>query len=71
MEGENSSENIVSLPGVSRLSIDLAIEKSKQLFDKGLCCVALFPYTPSQLKTPNCEEAWNPNNLVNKAPRAL
>ena len=71
MEGENSSENIDSLPGVSRLSIDLAIEKSKQLFDKGLCCVALFPYTPSQLKTPNCEEAWNPGNLVNKATRAL
>ena len=55
--------------GSDRLSIDLAIEKSKQLFDKGLCCVALFPYT-SQLKTPNCEEAWDPGNLV-KNTRAL
>ena len=71
MEGENQVEEIKSLPGVSRMSIDKVVECSKDMYQRGLTCVALFPYTPSNLKTPNCEEAWNPDNLVNRATRAL
>ena len=71
MEGENQVEEIKSLPGVSRMSIDKVVECSKDMYQRGLTCVALFPYTPSNLKTPNCEEAWNPENLVNRATRAL
>ncbi len=71
IEGNDKSENIQSLPGVSRLSIDKAVEASKIMFDRGLGCVALFPSTPPKLKTESCEEAWNPNNLVNKATRII
>ena len=70
-EGSNRSEQIQSLPGVSRLSIDKAVEASKIMYDKGLGCIALFPSTPPILKTESCEEAWNPNNLVNKATRMI
>ncbi len=71
MEGDNKVEEIKSLPGVSRMSIDKIVECSKNMYHRGLTCVALFPYTPRNLKTPNCEEAWNPDNLVNRATRAL
>ena len=71
MEGDNKVQEIKSLPGVSRMSIDKIVECSKNMYQRGLTCVALFPYTPGNLKTPNCEEAWNPDNLVNRATRAL
>ena len=71
MEGDNKVQEIKSLPGVSRMSIDKIVECSKNMYHRGLTCVALFPYTPRNLKTPNCEEAWNPDNLVNRATRAL
>ena len=33
--------------------------------------MALFPYTDAAVKTPQAEEAWNPDNLVNRATRAI
>ncbi len=71
MEGTNASMEIKSLPGVYRLTIDKAVEKLKYMYNEGLTCVALFPYTPENLKTPLCTEAWNPENLVNKATKAI
>lgn len=70
-EGENQSEPVPSMPGVERLTIDLtvkAIGKAKRL---GIPAVALFPATDPALKTPNAEEALNPENLVCRAVRAV
>ncbi len=70
-EGFNKKESIKSLPGVFRYSIDQVTEIAKQSVDLGINCIALFPNTPIDLKTPDCAEAWNPDNLVNKATRAI
>ncbi|WP_424932091.1 porphobilinogen synthase [Amaricoccus macauensis] len=69
--GENVDEPVASLPGVSRLSIDRAVEAAKLAADLGIPCIALFPYTDENDKNPEATEAWNPENLVNRATRAI
>lgn len=71
IEGENTREPIASMPDVERLTIDLLqkeVEKSAKL---GIPAIALFPSTPEGLRTDDGAEAYNPDNLVCKAIRAL
>ena len=70
-EGENKREKIEAMPGVERLSIDLAVEAAAKARDAGIPCVALFPSTPEEKKSQDCSEAFNPENLVNSATRAI
>lgn len=66
-----SDEDIPSMPGVKRLSLDSlvgAVGKAKKL---GIPVVALFPVTPSKLKTPDGEESFNPDNLMCRAVKAI
>jgi porphobilinogen synthase len=70
-EGTGQRTPIPSMPGVERLSIDLLTEAVVQARDLGVPAVALFPATPAGLKTPEAEEAINPDNLVCRAVRAL
>lgn len=70
-EGENIREPVASMPGVERLSIDLVLEAAEQAVMLGIPVMALFPYTDDAAKTSACEEAFNPENLVNRATRAL
>lgn len=71
MEGTDASEPVSSMPGVERLTIDRAVIAANDAANLGIPVVALFPYTPTGLKTQSCEEAYNPENLVNKATRAI
>ncbi len=71
MEGTDASEPVSSMPGVERLTIDRAVIAANDAANLGIPVVALFPYTPTNLKTQSCEEAYNPENLVNKATRAI
>ena len=70
-EGSNVTEPIESMPGVSRHSIDRLIAEVDKAAILGIPCVAIFPNTPNELRTPGAEEAWNPDNLVNKATRHI
>ena len=70
-DGQNKKEPISSLPNVYRYSIDQLAGLALKAQDLGINCISLFPYTPINLKTSDCEEAWNPNNLVNEATRAI
>ena len=69
--GLRKKEPIQSLPGLFRYSVDEAVKIAKVADDLGINCLALFPHTPKELKQANCSEAWNPDNLVNKATRAI
>jgi porphobilinogen synthase len=71
MEGTDASEPVTSMPGVERLTIDRAVIAANDAANLGIPVIALFPYTDPALKTPDCEEAYNPENLVNKATRAI
>lgn len=70
-EGEGQREAIASMPGVERLSIDLIVEAVGEAVALGIPAVALFPATDAKLKTPECEEAVNANNLACRAVRAV
>ena len=70
-EGSGRREPIASMPGVDRLSIDELVAAAAEAKDLGIPAIALFPYTEDDLKTPDAAEAYNPDNLVCRAVRAL
>ena len=71
IEGDKQTENIASMPGVERLSIDLLVELGKRLTSLGVPAVALFPVAGLEKKSDLAEEAYNPDGLAQRAVRAL
>jgi porphobilinogen synthase len=71
IDGENRVEDVPSMPGVQRLSVDRVLGAAEQAVSLGIPMVEFFPYTDPSVKTPTCEEAWNPDNLVCRATRAV
>lgn len=70
-EGENTREAVPSMPGVERLSTDLAVQAAMDAEGLGIPAIAIFPNTPADKKTEDAAEAFNPNNLVNTTVRAI
>ena len=71
VEGEGRVEPVGPMPGVDRISIDIAVERAREAADLGIPCIALFPNIDRSLRTEDCAEAWNPDNLVCRATRAI
>jgi len=71
LDGDNQREAIASMPGIERLSIDLAVKECKLLSSLGIPAVALFPVTPLEHKSLLAEEAYNPNGIAQRAVRAI
>ncbi len=71
IDGENKREEIPSMPGVERLSIDLLVEQVATARDLGIPAIALFPNTPTELRDNEASEAINPENLVCRTVRAI
>ncbi len=70
-EGNNLRALIISMPGISRLSIDQLIVDCKQAFDLGVPAVALFPALDNSLKNSQGEESLNPSGLLQRAVKEL
>ncbi len=70
-DGQGVEEPIASMPGVARLSLDRLLVQAEAAHGLGVGAICLFPYTDAALRTEGCEEAWNPDNLTNRAIRAL
>ena len=71
IEGDNQRQNIETMPGVERLSIDLLLKEAEELYTLGVPAIAIFPVTDAGAKTQSADEAWNPNGLAQRAVRAL
>jgi porphobilinogen synthase len=71
LEGSGQREEVASMPGIERLSIDLLVAEAKEVQALGIPAVALFPVTPQAAKSENAEEAYNPDGLAQRAVRAL
>jgi porphobilinogen synthase len=71
IEGRNTRVPVASMPGVDRLSVDLAVQAAEEALALGIPAVALFPYTDPALRTDDAREAFNPENLVCRATRAI
>jgi len=71
IDGDNKSEPVASMPGVNRLSIDLVVEAADRAANLGIPVIALFPNTLPDLRSDDGAEAFNPDNLVCRATRAI
>ncbi|MEN8888495.1 MAG: porphobilinogen synthase [Celeribacter marinus] len=70
-EGLDDATPIPSMPGVERLTIDRLVRKAVEAHGLGIPAICLFPYIEPELKTEDCAGAWHPDNLVNRAIRAV
>ncbi len=71
LEGKNQCEQVASMPGIERYSIDLLLKEAEELVRLGVPMVALFPVTPQEKKSLDAAEAYNPDGLAQRAVRAL
>ena len=71
LEGSGQRENVASMPGIERVSIDELLKEAKELVALGIPAVALFPVTPAGAKSEDAREAFNPDGLAQRAVRAL
>ena len=71
LDGEGRREPVPSMPGVERKSIDGILEDANTAAALGVPAIALFPVIDDALKTPNGDECYNPDGLVQRTVRAL
>jgi porphobilinogen synthase len=71
IEGTCERTAVAAMPGVERLSVDLAVKAAAEAAELGLPAIALFPNTDPALRDENASEAFNPGNLVCRAVRAI
>jgi porphobilinogen synthase len=71
IEGKNHAEPVASMPGVTRVTIDLLLKQAEAWAKLGLPAVALFPVTPKDKKSLNAKEAYNAKGLAQRAVREL
>jgi porphobilinogen synthase len=71
IDGKNQRDPIPSMPGVERQSIDVLVETARHVESLGIPAIAPFPYIDPSLKTPDAREAYNPDNVVCRAIKAV
>ena len=69
--GDDERQPVLSMPGVERVSVDQLATDVAIAAELGILAVTLFPCTESNIKTPDAREAYNPDNLVCQAVRAV
>ncbi len=64
LEGSHKVEDVKSMPGVQRKTLDLLLEDAEQCVKLGVPVMAIFPVIDASLKSLDAREAFNPNGLV-------
>ncbi|WP_274629334.1 porphobilinogen synthase [Arvimicrobium flavum] len=70
-DGENVREPITAMPGVFRLSVDVAVREVEQAARLGIPAIATFPQVDGSRKDVTGSHILDPDNLINRATRAL
>ncbi len=71
LDGANQRQQVASMPGVERVSVDLLLKVAEECVALGIPVMALFPVVDAALKTYDGIEATNPEGLVPRAVREL
>ncbi|MDZ4097957.1 MAG: porphobilinogen synthase [Methylophilaceae bacterium] len=71
LEGENKVEEVASMPGVKRQSIDVLLKTAAECVALGIPALALFPVVEQSGKSLDAAEAYNPDGLVPRTIKAL
>ena len=67
IEGENRTEEVASMPGIERMTVDKLLLDCQEIVDLGIPMIALFPLVPASKKSLKGEESYNANGLVQTA----
>jgi len=71
LDGSGAIQDVASMPGVSRRSVDQLLPIVEQALTLGIPAITLFPVIEGRLKTLGAEEAFNPNGLVPRCIREV
>ncbi len=71
LDGENRTEDVASMPGVQRQSIDVLLKTAGECVKLGIPAIALFPVVEQQHKSLDAAEAFNDKGLVPRTVKAL
>lgn len=71
VEGSGVQDPIPSMPGIFRMSLDIALNEAKDLHALGIRAVLLFTKVPDERKDNAGTEALNPDGLMQRAIRAI
>jgi porphobilinogen synthase len=71
VDGQRQRQPVGSMPGVERLSLDLLLPVAEECVKLQIPVMALFPLIDPALKSPNGDEATNPDGLIPRVVRAL
>lgn len=71
MEGNNRQQEVPSMPGVYRMTIDVLVKEAEEIARLGIPVLSLFPVIEADKKSLHAEEAYNPDGLVPRTVRAL
>ena len=71
MEGTDDATPVASMPGVERLTVDRVARAAREAHALGVPAICIFPYTAMEARTEDCAMAWSPDNVANRAIRAI
>jgi porphobilinogen synthase len=71
MEGDNTQEEITSMPGCYRRTLDLLLVEIAECYALGIKAIALFPVVPAEKKDNQGTESYNPFGLAQRAVAAI
>ena len=70
-DGHDMEEPVPSMPGVVRRSVDRVADAAREAHALGIPAICIFPYTSMEARTADCAMAWDPDNISNRAIRAI
>jgi porphobilinogen synthase len=71
IEGKGQREPVQSMPGIERVTVDELVREAQSLAELEIPALALFPVPPTDVKSEDGSEAWNPEGLAQRAVRAV
>ena len=71
VEGRKQRQPIASMPGIERFSLDALLHECGALVALKIPAIALFPVPPTEKKSLDARESWNPEGIAQQAVRAV
>jgi porphobilinogen synthase len=71
VEGTKQRQPVTSMPGVERLSVDELVRECAEIARLSIPAIALFPVVPTEKKSLDARESWNPEGIAQRAVRAV
>jgi len=71
LEGENKTEDVKSMPGIQRQSLDVLLKTAGECVELGIPALAIFPVVSQTFKSLDAAESFNDNGLVPRTVKAL